>query len=97
MKHEYHIETLAIGQWLKIKRGSLGYCQGYLDARKDASPRNAYRLMRSDGRVMEEVPARADVSIGQVAGWPTAEQYEAAARRALENAKAIRKAELRDR
>ena len=90
MKHEYHLESFAIGKWLKIMQGSLQYCQGFLDARKDYAPRNAYRLMRSDGRVMEEVPAREDVNIGQIAGWPSAEQYEAAANKALERAKAIR-------
>ena len=63
MKHEYHLESFAIGKWLKILQGSLQYCQGFLDARKDYAPRNAYRLMRSDGRVMEEVPAREDVNI----------------------------------
>ncbi len=90
MKHEFHLESFSIGNWLKIKQGSLQYCQGFLDARKDYAPRNAYRLMRSDGKVMEEVPAREDVSIGQIAGWPTAEQYEAAANKALERAKVIR-------
>jgi hypothetical protein len=39
---------------------------------------------------MEEIEAREDVSIGQVAGWPTAEQYERAAAKALEKAKVIR-------
>ena len=90
MKHEYHLESFAIGKWLKILQGSLQYCQGFLDARKDYAPRNAYRLMRSDGRVMEEVPSREDVNIGQIAGWPTAVQYETAANKALERAKAIR-------
>ncbi len=90
MKYEYYLETFVIGKWLKILQGSLQYCQGFLDARKDYSPRPAYRLMRSDGRVMEEVPAREDVKIGLIAGWPTAEQYEAAANEALERAKVIR-------
>ena len=90
MKHEYHIESLAHGSWLTILRGSMQYLQGFLDARKDYAPRTAYRLMRSDGRTMEEVPARDDVNIGQIAGWPTAEQYEAAANKALDRARAIR-------
>ena len=71
-------------------RGSLQYCQGFLDARKDYAPRNAYRLMRSDGKVMEEVAAYEDVFVGQIAGWPTAEQYESAANKALARAQAIR-------
>lgn len=89
MKHEYHLESFAIGKWLKILQGSLQYCQGFLDARKDYAPRTAYRLMRSDGRVMEEVAAREDVNIGQIAGWPSAEQYESAANKALERAMAL--------
>jgi hypothetical protein len=89
MKHTYTLECNS-GKWYKLFEGSLQFLQGYLDARKDSSPRLAYRIMRSDGRVMEEVGAREDVSIGQVAGWPTAEQYERAAARALERAKVIR-------
>lgn len=90
MKHTYHLETFAIGKWLKIISGSLQYCQGYLDARKDYAPRLAYQLTRSDGKIIEALEARDDVSIGQVAGWPTAEQYEIAANKALDRAKAIR-------
>ena len=91
MKYEYHLESFAIDRWCKILQGSLQYCQGFLDARKDYAPHSAYRLMRSDGRVVEAVAPRVDVCIGQVAGWPTAEQYEYAANKALERAKAIRK------
>lgn len=90
MKHEYHLETFVIGKWLKILQGSMRYCQGFLEACRDYAPRTAYRIMRSDGRVMEEVPAREDVNIGQIAGRPTAAQYESAANRDLERAKAIR-------
>ena len=95
--HTYKLESNYLGEWRKLKEGSLQYLQGYLDARKDASPRLAYRLVRSDGKVMEEVAAREDVSIGMVAGWPTAEQYEAAAERALAKAKVIREQEARDK
>jgi hypothetical protein len=96
MKHEYHLESFAHGAWVKFLKGfPLQYCQGFLDARKDHAPRLAYRLMRSDGRVMEEVAAREDVNIGQIAGWPSAEQYEAAANKALECAKAIRERSTR--
>jgi hypothetical protein len=90
VKHEYHLESFSIGKWMIILTGSLQYCQGFLDARKDYAPRNAYRLMRSDGRIMEEIRARDDVNIGMVAGWPTAEQYETAAAKAMDRAKAIR-------
>jgi len=47
-------------------------------------------MVRSDGKIVDEVQAFDDVGIGQVAGWPTAEQYELAAERALEKAKKIR-------
>ena len=90
MKHEYHLESFVIGKWHRILQGSMQYCQGYLDSEKNRSPRNAYRLMRSDGRVMEATESREDVSIGMIAGWPTAGQYEAAANRALELARVIR-------
>jgi len=90
MKYDYHLESFAHGKWLKILEGSRQYCQGFLDARKDYSPSNAYRLMRSDGKMIERVLAREDVCIGHVAGWPTAEQFERAADRAYERARAIR-------
>jgi ferritin-like metal-binding protein YciE len=75
---------------VKIKESSLQYLQGYLDARKDASPRPAYRIIRSDNKVMEETADIGHLSIGQVAGWATAEQYEIAAQKALAQAAAIR-------
>jgi len=90
MKYDYHLETFSRDKWIAMLHGSMQYCQGFLDARKDYSPSNAYRLMRSDGKMMERVLAREDVCIGQVAGWPTAEQYERAANKALERAKVIR-------
>lgn len=96
MKYEYRIETLYLGDWIRIINSSRDFCRGFLHAREDAAPRNAYRIVRSDGKVIEEIDARDDVSIGQIAGWPTAGQYEAAARRALEKAEAIRAAAARD-
>ncbi len=96
MKYDYHIETFTIGKWLKIVMGSREYCRGYLNARQDLSPRNAYRLVRSDGQIVDEYPAREDVSIGQVAGFPSAEQYERAGNRAFDMAKAIREQKQRE-
>ena len=66
------------------------YCQGYLDCKAYESPRLAYRIVRSDGKVISELSAREDVSVGMVAGWPTPEQYEFAAEKALKRAKEIR-------
>lgn len=90
----YYIETYvgddALNPWVKTKQGSKQYCQGWLDARKDHSPRRHMRLCRDDGKVVEEVASRSDVWIGQIAGWPTAEQYERAAYEAIEKARHIR-------
>ena len=91
MKYEYHLECWHLEKWLRFKSHlGLQYAQGWLDARKEMSPRLHTRLVRSDGKIMEEIPERKEVSIGQVAGWPTAEQYERAAAEALERARVIR-------
>ena len=78
------------GQWHTIKDGNLHYLQGYFDAIANQSPRLAHQIVSPKGKVLDEMPERTDVSIGMVAGWPTAEQYEAAAKRALEKAASIR-------
>jgi hypothetical protein len=91
MKYYYYLESYSLGKRLKFKEYcSLQYGQGWLDARKDHSPRPHMRLVRSDGKIIEEVPANHEVSIGMVAGWPTPEQYERAAQKALETAKHLR-------
>lgn len=90
MKHTYTVQTHYLGSWIDIVRDTRDFCLGFLHAKKDYAPRNAYRLMRGDGKVMHELPAADDVAIGQVAGWPTPEQYEGAAKRALEQAAQIR-------
>lgn len=79
MSHTYQIDTFYNGSWVKLRQAPMQYCLGFLDARKDYSPRNAYRITRSDGKVVSEIKELEDVSIGQVAGWPTAAQYERAA------------------
>lgn len=88
----YRIETLYEGKWVSIINSEqLGFCRGWLHARADCSPRPWFRLLRnSDGEILHQLTARSDVSVGQVAGWPTAEQHEAAAARALAKAAAIR-------
>ena len=87
---DYQIEVFNLNKWVILARASRAYCEGYFDARKDYSPRLAYRVVRPDGSIMDESAARDDVSIGQIAGFPTAEQYEQAGRRAFEMAKVIR-------
>jgi len=94
MKHTYTIETLFGDKWMPIIKGEyLQYCLGWLDRAQKHSPRPAYRLVRSDGRILKLLTEREDVSIGLVAGFPTAEQYEAAAQRALDKAAKIREIE----
>jgi hypothetical protein len=90
MKYTYSLEVAFCGRWIKFKSGSLQYLKGHLDGKAEASPRIAHRIVRSDGKIVEELPARDDVGIGLVAGHPTAEQYERAAEKALAKAEAIR-------
>jgi hypothetical protein len=93
MKHEYHLECdFAFDkQWHTFKKGiSKNYGHGYIDAMRDQYPRLALRMVDSGGRIMDSVNAASDVSVGMIAGWPTAEQYEVAAQRALEKAAHIR-------
>lgn len=92
MRHTYRLEWEIDGVWRTFVGDAVGreYGRGFLEARRGApGPRLGCRLVRSDGRVIEEVPALADVSIGAVVGWPTAEEYRAAARRALHMADLI--------
>ena len=90
MKYTYHIECPFMDGWNAFKQGSRHYCNGYMDAMRGQMPRSHLRLVRSDGKVMDEVMPKDDVGIGMVAGWPTAKQYETAANRALERAGKIR-------
>jgi hypothetical protein len=54
-------------------------------------PRCAYRIVKNkDDSVVDEILEQNNVFIGMVAGWPTAEQYESAAKRAMEHARLIR-------
>ena len=93
--HTYSVEVQdEAGRWsalLGLARETCGYAEGYVKAVGDCpGPRLAFRVVRDDGKVIREAPAKAEVSIGMVAGFPSAEQYEAAAERALERARLIR-------
>lgn len=90
MKYTYFVETHYLGAWINLFSDTRDFCLGYLSAVRDRAPRNAFRLVRSDGKTVHDMPAVEDVAIGQVAGWPTPEQYEAAAKRALDQAARIR-------
>lgn len=91
MKYSYTVQSFYCGQWLSIVRDETrDFCLGYLSAKKHQAPRLAHQLVRSDGQVIDVLPAAEDVEIGQIAGWPTPEQYEAAAQRAFDQAARIR-------
>jgi hypothetical protein len=87
-----------MGKWYSVlKDTTVNFCRGYILGKHDAPPpRLSFRLVRSDGKVMDVTPADLDVSVGMVAGFPTAEQYEAAAARAIEKAQVIRARNERD-
>jgi hypothetical protein len=89
---KYRIESYYLGQWCKIADYvTRQFAQGVLWATQNDAPRLAYRVVRiEDGKVIDERPANDEVSVGMIAGFPTAEQYERAAERALAKAKAIR-------
>lgn len=91
-KHSYHLEVPDhSGAWVAIF-GTVGleYGRGYVAHRREApGPRLPMRLVRDDGRVMDDAPGLEDASIGVVCGWPTEAQYRAAAARATARADAI--------
>lgn len=89
MKHTYSVEALSMDRWARLFTDTRDFCLGYLTCAQYDHPRLAMRLIRSDGKVVHELRADYEVCVGQIAGWPTPEQYEAAAKRALEKAARI--------
>ncbi len=91
-RRTYSVEVPHGGTWFAIIPATTrGYCLGYLHAHSTApGPTLAMRVMDSTGREVERIEANDVVSIGQVAGFPTAEQYERAGHEALERARLIR-------
>ena len=91
MKYSYSIQCPCLNDWNSfIKDEIKSYCDGYMDAMKGEMPRLHLRMVRSDGKIIREITEHDDVGIGMIAGFPTAEQYERAAERALERARKIR-------
>lgn len=93
MKYTYSVETFYLNQWVAlIKDEQRGFAHGYFFGRKDTviGPRLECRFIRSDGKVIDSYPATNDVSLGMIAGFPSPEQYEQAAEKALKTAKQIR-------
>lgn len=90
-KYTYRIECPFGDSWNAfIKDETRDFCLGYLKAMQGQAPRSHLRLIRSDGKLIGEASPKDDVSVGMIAGWPTAEQYERAANEALERANTIR-------
>ena len=53
------------------------------------------RIVRSDGKIIDTIVAKHNVNIGMISGRPTAEQYEEAAKQALDTARRIREQEVK--
>jgi hypothetical protein len=102
VKYTYRFELDLDGEWYcpsGMEDTQLGFLRGYMLGRSDTpAPRRGMRIVRSDGKVMDEYAATTGLDIGLVAGWPTPEQYEEAAKVALERAERIREMnEARDK
>lgn len=62
-RYDYRVEIHWMGEWWSITGPrSLGYCQGFMDAREGMAPRPAYRLQRSDGKILSELLPRDEVT-----------------------------------
>lgn len=92
-KYTYRIHVFSREKWVAVSREMpKTYGDGYLAHHRGApGPRCAMRLVRSDGRIVAEVPALEEAGIGIVAGGPTAAQYLQAARRCIELARRARR------
>jgi|GEM_PF-1940762 len=93
MKYTYSIESYFSSKWVKLFTETRDFCKGWLTHAQYDYPRNAKRIVRSDGKVMAEIKANDEVSIGMIASYPTPEQYERAANVALAKAARIREAD----
>lgn len=95
-RSDWRIEAYGFGKWHTLLMCTRGYGEGWLDHHREApGPRCAQRLLDPQGRVRGEVEAIDEVSIGMIAGHPTAEQYERAAAVATERARLIRQHQKR--
>jgi len=91
-KHTYTLQVRYNGEWTAFPGGGCGreFGIGYVFAcRERPGPRSGIRLVRDDGRVIEEAPELTEASIGLVVGFPSAEQYRAAAARCIARAEQI--------
>jgi hypothetical protein len=91
MKYAFEVQRTD-GSWSRLFEESRSYCLGYCEcSASQPGPRLACRVVHIlSGSVIAGHPARDEVSIGQIAGSPSAGQYEAAGNRALAIAAKIR-------
>ncbi len=93
-KYTYQLQFLRDDTWVSLfglQSSSLLYLRGFCEGSRSADGlRPAYRILRDDGKVVEEVREREKLPLGMVAGFPTPEQYERAAAKALAAAQALR-------
>lgn len=103
-KYNYIVQCKATTdhKWFNlIEYHGMEFCKGYMFGVRDkgGSPRLDHRLIRSVGgkvdRVIDEITGSEEVSIGMIAGFPTAEQYERAAEKAMKKADDIRRHDKR--
>jgi hypothetical protein len=91
---DHSLEVKRGDDWIPIAFGNRSYCVGFFDARQDQAPRLAMQVVRrspqGERKVIAFAPAKDGLHIGQIAGFPSAEQYEAAAAKALATAQHIR-------
>lgn len=96
-KYTYSIESFYLEKWCRVTQyASRDYCEGYLDCSRYEAPRNALRILRSDGKVVREIAPNDEVALEMLAGFPTPEQYERAAEVALKKAANIRERMARE-
>ena len=78
--------------WLTVCNDRLEYCRGYLQARRELPLLcGALRLVRhKDGKVLDSYPARTEIGVGMVAGYPTGLQQLEAVRRTLQKVRVHR-------
>jgi hypothetical protein len=96
-KYTYAVEAEWLEGWRPIiDAETRDFCRGYVAShRHHPGPRVTVRTVRSDGMVFDCAPGEERASLGMVAGFPTAEQYERAAERALASAAEVREREAR--
>lgn len=89
-KYTYRLEYQYKGEWRELALYNdvpRTWAEGWLSHHRETpGPRHPFRLVRSDGKVVDETSGKEEVSIGMVAGWPTWQQYVRGSIKAMRNA-----------